>query len=439
MKYHIDTLGCQMNTADTQRLASELEKLGGSAAATPEEAEVIVLNTCVVRQSAEDKAYSWLHRISHHKRTHRPDLVVGLMGCLVGVKGNAQLGKTFPLVDVFLPPSDPAPLVQYLTAQYDRQLLTAAVGARHQMQDGELVLPLAERGRLVSAHVPVVYGCSFGCTFCIIPFRRGIERSRPAQEVETEVRSLAAQGVREVTLLGQIVDRYGADRTDGASLPGLLRLLQDVDGIDRIRFLTSHPNFMTDELLATVAELPKVCENIEVPVQSGSDAVLANMSRGYTRADYSRLIERIRKYMPHGSIACDVIVGFPGETAADYEQTRSLLADLQLDTVHLAKYSARAGTVSARRMPDTVSEDEKEARRAALDEQQAGILSVRNQDYVGRVSEVLVEDKQRGRWRGRTRTNKLVFFDDERDWRGQLANVAVSWAGPWHMRGEVRV
>ena len=154
MKYHIDTLGCQMNTADTQRLASELEKLGGSAAATPEEAEVIVLNTCVVRQSAEDKAYSWLHRISHHKRTHRPDLVVGLMGCLVGVKGNAQLGKTFPLVDVFLPPSDPAPMVQYLTAQYDRQLLTAAVGARHQMQDGELVLPLAERGRQIGrAHV----------------------------------------------------------------------------------------------------------------------------------------------------------------------------------------------------------------------------------------------------------------------------------------------
>ena len=196
---------------------------------------------------------------------------------------------------------------------------------------------------------------------------------------------------------------------------------------------------MTDELLATVAELPKVCENIEVPVQSGSDAVLANMQRGYTRADYSRLIERIRKHMPLGSIACDVIVGFPGETAADYEQTRSLLADLQLDTVHLAKYSARAGTVSARRMPDTVSEDEKETRRAALDEQQAGILSVRNQDYVGKLAEVLVEDKQRGRWRGRTRTNKLVFFDDERDWRGQLASVAISWAGPWHMRGAVRV
>jgi tRNA-2-methylthio-N6-dimethylallyladenosine synthase len=239
-------------------------------------------------------------------------------------------------------------------------------------------------------------------------------------------------------LLGQIVDRYGMDVPDGPGLSGLLRVIHQIEGIERIRFLTSHPNWMTDDLLETVAELPKVCEHIEVPVQAGADEVLRRMKRGYTADDYRRLIERIRRIIPTASIATDVIVGFPGETPEQFQETWDLLGELKLDVAHLARYSPRPGTVAARRMHDDVSTDEKMRRFRALEDLQAEIAAGINAAYRGRVEEVLVEGRHGLRWKGRTRTNKLVFFDSPDDLRGQLVPVEIDWAGPWSLVGRRR-
>jgi tRNA-2-methylthio-N6-dimethylallyladenosine synthase len=302
----------------------------------------------------------------------------------------------------------------------------------------------------VAAFVPVVYGCSHACTFCIIPYRRGPERSRPAGEIAGEVRALVRQGVREVTLLGQIVDRYGADVADGPDLSELLRVLHEIDGLERIRFLTSHPNWMTDRLLDTVADLPKVCEHLEVPVQAGDDEVLERMRRGYRVDDYRRLIDRIRKRLPGASIATDVIVGFPGETDRQFLATCNLMKELRLDVIHLARYSTRPGTVAARRMEDDVPQTEKDRRFHALEALQGEIAAEINSRLVGGTVEVLVEGSQPAttsgktrqaqdaladRWKGRTRTNKLVFFDSPEPLRGRLVSVRVAWAGPWSLIG----
>jgi tRNA-2-methylthio-N6-dimethylallyladenosine synthase len=434
MKYHIWTEGCQMNVADSQRVASSLERLGYEPSRRAEDADVIVLNTCVVRQSAEDRAYGRLTSLQPLKAA-RPEIVINLMGCMVGVRGNGHFRETFPFVDVFSPPSDPGPLINHLVHRDGLRIIEHELFARNAQLDGDLVLPADARGRLVAAHVPVVYGCSHACTFCIIPFRRGPERSRSVGTIAAEVRSMVDQGVREVTLLGQIVDRYGLDVADGPTLPDLLRTLHEIDGLERIRFLTSHPNWMTDRLLAAVAELPKVCEHIEVPVQAGHDRILAEMKRGYTTDDYRRLVDRIRRTIPGASIATDVIVGFPGESETEFLHTFDLLAELRLDVAHLARYSARPGTVAERRMPDDVPEAEKEHRFRALEDLQATLAAEINARLLGQEVEVLVEEQVRGRWKGRTRTNKLVFFDANDDQRGRLVHVRIDWAGPWSLVG----
>jgi tRNA-2-methylthio-N6-dimethylallyladenosine synthase len=434
MLYHIWTEGCQMNVADSQRVASALEKIGYQPAPQIERADVIVLNTCVVRQSAEDKAYGRLTSLRPLK-DERPDLVINLMGCWVGVRGHAQLSAQFPYVDVFSPPSDPAPLIRHLAKRLGRDLEESETMFRFSLMDGDLVLPVAEQGRAVSAYVPVVYGCSHACTFCIIPFRRGAERSRPVGEIVSEIRRLAEQGVREVTLLGQIVDRYGRDVPGGPNLAQLLRQVHAVPGIQRIRFLTSHPNWMTGELLEAVRDLPNVCEHIEVPVQAGDDEVLERMKRGYRADDYRRLVGQIRDRLPGASIATDVIVGFPGETAAQFERTHELLAELRVDVVHLARYSTRPGTVADRRLTDDVPEAEKVRRFRQLEELQTGISEQINQSYLGQTVEVFVDGQARGRWKGRTRTNKLVFFDAPGEWRGRLVQVTIESAGAWSLRG----
>jgi tRNA-2-methylthio-N6-dimethylallyladenosine synthase len=511
--YHIWTSGCQMNEADSGRVAAELDALGYAPTGDVTDADVIVLNTCVVRQSAEDRAVGHLWSLKPLK-AREPERVIALMGCMVGVKPNRALQERFPFVDVFMPPSDPSPLVRYLAgrqaeAEYEaeveveaRELEDARTVARHAFQDyaspeaaalglveaggwnleaGNLIraadeeetddgitlrqhlasvqppasspqVPLLQSVRHLSlagaapvvANVPIVYGCSHACTFCIIPFRRGVERSRPLDEIVREVRGLVDQGVREVMLLGQIVDRYGKDSPD--QKPDLADLLAAVHGIERlyrIRFLTSHPNYMTDRILRAVADLPKVCEQIEVPVQAGDDRVLENMKRGYTADDYRRLVGHIRAVIPNAAVHTDVIVGFPGETAEQFQRTYDLLAELKLDKAHLAMYSPRPGTVSERRMADDVSPEEKKRRWEALDRLQEQVVGEINQRHLGQTVEVLVEDLHRGahgkgdRWRGRTRLNKLVFFADGGDWRGKLAHVRITWAGPWSMIGEV--
>ena len=429
-----------MNVADSQRVASALEQLGYHAATRPEEADVIVLNTCVVRQSAEDKAYGRLTTLKPLKKK-RPNLVINLMGCMVGIKDHHALEERFPFVDVFSPPSDPRPLVAFLTQGESRALDLDETQRRYALMDGELSLPESERGSLVSAFVPVVLGCSHACSFCIIPYRRGVERSRTVDEVLADVRSLAAQGVKEITFLGQIVDRYGKDLPEGPDLSGLLRRAHEVEGLERIRFLTSHPNWMTDALLDTVVELPKVMPHFEVPVQAGDDEVLRQMRRGYRADDYVRLVEKIRSrfkgQFPAVSIATDIIVGFPGESEAQFLLTYNMLAELKLDMTHLARYSTRRGTLAARQLGDDVPEEEKMRRFRLLEEQQEGILSEINARYLGRTVMVMFEEKVKARWKGRTETNKLVFVESEADLRGQVLEVKILWAGPWSMIGAI--
>ncbi len=445
MKYHITTYGCQMNTADSQKLASEMEKLGLRATPIAEDADVIVLNTCVVRQGPEDKAVSRLLSLKPLKQKN-PDVVFGVMGCMVGVREPKALREKFPFVDTFLPPSDPSALVELLqmrgvqaeTGRDDYWIERDETENRYALQDADFILPAHERGQLISAHVPIIFGCNHVCTFCIIPYRRGTERSRSIGEIAAHVRSLVAQGVQEVTLLGQIVDRYGYEVPDGPRLPQLLRAIHEIDGLQRIRFLTSHPNYMNDELLDTVAELPKVMEHIEVPIQAGDDEVLKRMKRGYTVDEYRLLIEKIRARIPNVSIATDIIVGFPGETEKQFQGTYDILQELKLDVAHLAMYSPRPNTASASRFPDDVSPEEKERRRQVLDALQGEVVAKINEKYSGQTVEVLVEEKNKNRWKGRTRTNKLVFFEDNtREWKGQLAQVKINWTGPWSMIGEV--
>ncbi len=446
--YHIWTIGCQMNAADSGRVAAELDALGYAPTDNAQNADVIVLNTCVVRQSAEDKAAGHLWSLKPLK-AQDPGRVIALMGCLVGVKPNPALVQRFPFVDVFMPPSDPGPLVGFLAGQKAeakvegeaevqvegeaetgvRELEDEWTAARHAFQDDaspeaaaiglvetenwkletgdyanspetqlpatSFQLPVLQSVRHISlqghapvvANVPIVYGCSHACTFCIIPFRRGVERSRPLAEIVREVRGLVDQGVREVMLLGQIVDRYGKDFAPSTSsghaggepvelhpstssghaggrpdLADLLAAVHEVEGLYRIRFLTSHPSYMTDRILDAVATLPKVCEQIEVPVQSGDDTILENMKRGYTRDDYRRLVAHIREVIPNTAVHTDIIVGFPGETAEQFQRTYDLLAELKLDKAHLAMYSPRPGTVSERRMADDVPPEEKKRR-----------------------------------------------------------------------------
>jgi len=458
-----------MNTADSQLLGAQIEQLGYEWTDDIDEADVVVLNTCVVRQQAEDRIYGRLGSLRPLKE-RRPETVIGLMGCLVGHKPPRGLSERFPDVDVFIPPSETAPLIELLEAREldrsARSIEEQAVATQWAAQDappdlsGHVTpgsagvtgsgpdtstsaleaappgtLPIHERGKIVSAHVPVVYGCSWVCTFCIIPSRRGPERSRTLGEVVDHVTRLVDQGVREVTLLGQIVDRYGHDRGEADGLPRLLARLNDLEGLDRIRFLTSHPLFMTDELIDAVATLPKVMEHIEVPVQAGDDEVLRRMKRGYTADDYRRLVGKLRERVPDLAIHTDVIVGFPGETKDQYQATYELLAELRLDKAHIAKFSARPGTVAAKVYDDDVPPEEKERRRRELDALQEHIRTQIASSYAGRTVEVLVEGRDRQRWRGRTRTNKLVFFEDPRPLLGETVPVQVTWTGPWSLIG----
>ena len=355
---------------------------------------------------------------------------------VVGVRGDKAMEEAFPCVDVFMQPSsDGRPLVAHLQAGEDQSIEEESTAQRHAWQDGEIILPVHERGQLVSAPVSVVYGCSHACSFCIIPQKRGIERSRHVGEIAAEVRSLVAQGVKEVVLLGQIVDRYGYDVADGPDLADLLRVVNDIDGLERIRFLTSHPNYMTDKILRAVAELPKVMPQIEIPIQAGDDEVLANMKRGYTADFYRALVGRVRDIIPDVAIHNDIIVGFPGETAAQFQKTYDLLAELALDKIHLARYSPRPGTVSERRMVDDVSDEEKRRRFQAIEALQAEISERKMARWLGETVEVLVEGLHNGRWRSRTPQNKLVFFDDPRQLKGEIVQVKIEHTGAWSLSG----
>lgn len=426
-----------MNAADARRLARSLEALGYAPSKTAEAADVIVLNTCVVRQSAEDKALGRLSSLKKLKQDN-PDVVINLMGCLVGVYGNPALQKRFPWVDVFSAPSDPDPLLRYLT---EKQASDQAQSWRQKIDvilDAEFGVLVPGEERSVSENLPVVLGCSHACTYCVIPLKRGKERSRDAAKILNETRTMVSQGVREVVLLGQIIDRYGLDLPAGSPLlPDLLTGLSAIPELMRIRFLTSHPNWMSDSLIDAVARLPKVMPHIEVPIQAGDDAVLAAMRRGYTNQQYRELVAKLRERIPGVSIATDVIVGFSGESEAAFQKTYDLLADLRLDVAHLARYSPRPGTYSARYLEDNVPAEEKMRRFRLLENLQESIVAEINQSYLGQSVPVLFEYKVKQRWYGRTPTNRVVFVDADEDLRGQERDVMITWTGPWSLIGEL--
>ena len=418
--YYIWTIGCQMNKADSERLAGALHGLGFRESASPKEAGVIVLNSCVVRQSAEDKVTGMITSLKPLKQRD-PERIVALMGCMVGPK-TGDLERRFPYVDVFMAPQQYGPLIDLL-------------GERLGMDVEGCLQNLAPVKPHVTTYVPIIHGCDEFCSFCIIPYRRGRQQSRPVEDVVREVELLAQRGVREVTLLGQTVDAYGHDLPDRPDLADLLEAVHPIEGLERIRFLTSHPRFMSDRIIQAVADSPKVCEHFNLPFQAGDDEVLLNMRRSYTRDDYLRLVDRIRAAVPDVSMSTDVIVGFPGETDEQFQATLDIIRDVRFDKVHTAAYSTRPGTIAARRMEDDVPDHEKKARLQAIEELQEGIVAEINAGLLGRTVEALVDGHNKGQWQGRTRSDKLVFFPHEADLLGELARVRISKTGPWSLQG----
>ena len=411
--YYIWTIGCQMNKAESERLGSYLESLGYQATATTEEADFIVLNSCVVRQHAENRVINKVNALKPLKRS-RPNLTLAVTGCLVNSKVD-QLRKSLPQVDYFFQPGEYPP---WLETEGDLHTIT----------------PLHPSP---STFVPIIQGCDNFCSYCIVPYRRGRERSRPVAEIASEVRQLVQRGTKEVTLLGQNVDSYGHDLPHQPSLADLLCQLNTIDGLARIRFLTNHPKDMSPKLIEAVARLDKVCEHISLPVQSGNNDILKAMRRGYTVENYRHLITQIRSRIPGVALSTDVIVGFPSETEEQFQQTFDLLSELRFDTVHVAVYSPRPGTIASKKFEDNIPLAEKRERLHKMEQLQERIATEINRQLWGETVEVLVEGEKKGKWYGRTRTDKLVFFIDNSDCLGQLVTIRIGKTSPWSLQGIV--
>ncbi|MBX0326850.1 tRNA (N6-isopentenyl adenosine(37)-C2)-methylthiotransferase MiaB [Oscillochloris sp. ZM17-4] len=426
-RYYVWTVGCQMNISDSERLEAALQGVGYSPAARPDEASFIVLNSCSVRASAEERILGKLGELVRVKR-EQPDTQVVLWGCMVGPENRSIFERQLPMVDHFVSPS----AVDEVVSLAPNSVYTL----------DEPALPVRDQEHPpVSVHVPIQYGCNMSCSYCVIPLRRGRERSRPLEEIVEEVRRIVARGAREITLLGQIVDSWGHDLPGRPQLADLIAAVHETPGLLRLRFLTSHPAWMTDHLIETVARLPRCMPEVNLPVQAGSDKLLKIMRRGYTTARYRALIARIRQAMPHISLTTDVIVGHPGETADDFAQTMALCEEIRFDKIHIAAFSARPGTPAAEQELDpalAVPEDEKQDRRRALEQLHERVATERNAQLLGQTLEVLVEGESRGKWRGRTPGNKLVFFSHPDDWAGRLARVQITQTSPWALQGAAR-
>ena len=408
-----------MNKADTERLESALGQMGLGSVTSPDDTDVILLNSCVVRQSAEDKVVGMLGSLKPLKNGN-PDKVVALMGCMVGPKTD-ELERRFPQVDIFLRPQQYEPLIDL-------------IGGRLGIDTEGCVGPLTALPA-VTAYIPIIHGCDKFCSFCIIPYRRGREVSRSIDEIVRETELLADRGVREVTLLGQNVDSYGHDLPGEPDLGDLLTAVNGVQSIQRVRFLTSHPNDMSDHIIDKVASLDKVCEHFNLPFQAGDDDVLVKMRRGYTSKDYRRLVDKIRGRVPNVSISTDLIVGFCEESDIQFENTLRMLRDVRFDKVHSAAYSTREGTIADRRMIDDVPDEDKKSRLRAVDELQENIQAKVNSRFMGSKTQVLLEGTKRGRIHGRNRNDKLVYVDAPEDLVGEIVDVAIEETGPWSLQG----
>ena len=401
-----------MNKAESERLGSYLEELGYQAAPGANQADLIVLNSCVVRQSAENRVINKLADLKALKSL-RPGLTLAVTGCLVNSRVDQLMAK-FPHVDYFFKPGD-----------YPQWLQKAESW------------PVIPRHPSPVSFVSIIQGCDNLCSYCIVPYRRGRERSRPMAEIACEVKELVHRGVKEVTLLGQNVDSYGHDLPEKPDLADLLGELDTIDGLARIRFLTNHPKDMSLKLIEAIAHLDRVCEQVSLPVQAGSNDILKAMRRGYTVAQYRQLIAEMRSKIDGIALSTDIIVGFPSETEQQFQETVNLLSELRFDTVHVAAYSPRSGTIAAREFEDNIPFAEKKARLHKVEQLQESIAVETNGRLLGETVEVLVEARKKGKWQGRTRSGKLVFLSDNEDCMGRLMKVRIEKTSPWSLQGKV--
>ncbi len=422
-----------MNEHDSERMAGVLkgqEYVQTEDAAT---ADVIILNTCSIREKAEQKFYSELGRLRSLK-LERPGLRIAVAGCIAQQEGKNILSRA-PYVDMIFGPSDVARVSELprLAKTWSNPLIEINGDPDYHRKK----LPASRSDRL-KAWVSIMYGCNNFCTYCIVPYVRGRERSRPPSDVVSEVRELAEQGFKEVTLLGQNVNSYGKGEADSVDFPGLLALVNEVPGIERIRLVTSHPRDLSSELIAALRDLPKVCESLHLPVQSGADPVLTAMNRKYTRAAYLDRIKRLRAAVPHITLTSDIIVGFPGETDQDFSLTLQLLREVEYDNVFAFKYSKRPGT-AALKLTGHVPESVKEARLAQVLDLQKEISIRKNAAAGGMTFEVLVDghSKKCGKLTGRTRGNKAVNFEGPDSLIGTLVMVRITGAGESSLSGEL--
>lgn len=437
MKYHLTTLGCQMNVHDSEKLAGLLESLGYSRTESEDDADLILFNTCSVRENPERKVLGRLASLAARKRAN-PRLVIGVCGCMTQVPANRKrLWEEYPQVDLIFGTHNLHELPAYLDrVRQGERVVEVWEEGREPVED----VPVHREGSL-HAWVDITYGCDNACAYCIVPITRGRCRSRRPDRIVAEVREAVRGGAREVTLLGQNVNAYGKDlELEGApDFAGLLWQLNEVEGLWRIRFTTSHPKDVSESLVDALARAEKVCEHLHLPLQSGSDRVLARMNRGYTSGDYLRLVERLRRAVPGLALTTDLIVGFPGETEEDFADTLSLVERVQFDAAFTFVYSPRPGTPAAG-FPDQVEVETKRDRITRLIALQERCSEERNRRLAGEEVEVLVEGESKtdpDMLSGRTRTNKLVHFPGPRDLTGTLVRVQVEETHPWTLYGRL--
>ena len=436
-RLYIQTYGCQMNQYDSDRIVRLMGRAGYEPTEQAEEADLILLNTCSVREKAEQKVYSALGRWRELKEKKR-DLIIGVGGCVAQQEGESLLRRV-PYLDLVFGTQNIHKLgemVRRAETLGDRPVELAFYRDPSYMEDPEG----APRVHGAKAYVTIMQGCNKVCSFCIVPYVRGRELSRPSDDILREIRDLAARGVKEVMLLGQNVNSYGKTAAGGPSFPELLARINAVPELDRIRFTTSHPEDLSAELIEAYATLEKLCEHLHLPVQSGSDSVLDRMRRGYTREEYMDRIRRLRARCPEVALSTDIIVGFPGESEGEFERTLEILEEVEYDDLYAFNYSPRPHTLANKLYPDDVLEEVKKQRLDKVLKLQAEISRRRNQERIGKIEEVLVEGGAklgREQMMGRTRANRIVNFIGPESLSGKLVQVRIAAAGANSLRGEI--
>ena len=440
MKYLIETFGCQMNFHDSERMAGLLEQVGYESTDDDRDADVIVINTCSVRERAEEKLFTRLGEIRQMGIEDGQRPVVAVAGCVAQQEGLRILTRS-KAVDVIIGTRNIKRLPMLVQGAVER----GPGGSRgvsidiDAVEDVSFPLGLARRADPLKAYVTIIEGCNEFCAFCVVPYTRGHERMRPVAEILADARQAVNTGAKEIQLLGQIVNHYEAPDDPSCDFPGLLERLNAIAGLRRIRFASPHPRHVTPRMIAAMRDLPAVCRHLHLPVQSGSSRLLAAMRRRHTREDYLALVDRLRDAMPDIALSTDMIVGFPGETVEDFEQTLSLASAVRYHSMYSFKYSERPSTLALKRMPDDVPAEEKTRRILALQGLQKTIQGQLFSEAIGRTEDVLVDAMSRRRdWElsGRTSGNTVVNFLGQADWVGRILPVVITAANPNSLRGE---